>query len=175
MVVSVSNVRRGRVQVLFGHQKQRKERIHKVILSFTPYSLFAWYRQSKETLLNLNMKCWNSAFNAQGSRVIIVVVQVRTVKIYVAAVEALKKKERQDEAKLPKLVEKLVWDPVILFCKISFSVTHLMPCYAETGRSRPPNRLTDNFTGPLFLAVHLTLKTNCTKKNKWPGKYCDLA
>jgi len=43
------------------------------------------------------MKCWNSAFNAQGSRVIIVVVQVRAVKIYVAAMEALKKKERQDE------------------------------------------------------------------------------
>jgi hypothetical protein len=39
-----------------------------------------------------------SAFNAQGWRVIIVVVQVGAVKIYVAAVEALKKKERQDEA-----------------------------------------------------------------------------
>jgi hypothetical protein len=37
----------------------------------------------------------------------------------------------------PKLVEKLVWVPVILFCKISFPVTHLMPYYAETGRSRP--------------------------------------
>jgi len=43
------------------------------------------------------MKCWNSAFNAQGSKVIIVVVQVGGVKIYVAAVEALKKKETQDE------------------------------------------------------------------------------
>jgi len=39
------------------------------------------------------MKCWKSAFNAQGSRVIIVVVQVGAVKIYVAAVEALKRKE----------------------------------------------------------------------------------
>jgi hypothetical protein len=43
------------------------------------------------------MKCWNSAFNAQGSRVIIVAVHVGAVKIYVAAVEALRKKERQDE------------------------------------------------------------------------------
>jgi len=43
------------------------------------------------------MECWNSAFNAQGSRVIIIVVQVGAVKIYVAAVEALRKKERQDE------------------------------------------------------------------------------
>jgi len=43
------------------------------------------------------MKCWNSAFNAQGSRLIIVVVQVGAVKICVAAMEALRKKERQDE------------------------------------------------------------------------------
>jgi hypothetical protein len=35
------------------------------------------------------MKCWNSAFNAQGSRVFIVVVHVGAVKIYVAAVEAI--------------------------------------------------------------------------------------
>jgi hypothetical protein len=43
------------------------------------------------------MKCRNSAFNAQGSRVITVVLQLRAVKIYVAAaVEALMKKERHD-------------------------------------------------------------------------------
>ncbi len=38
-------------------------------------------------LLNLSMKCCNSvpAFNAQGSRVIIIVVQLGAVKIYVAA------------------------------------------------------------------------------------------
>jgi hypothetical protein len=36
-------------------------------------------------------------FDAQGSRVIIVVVHVRPVKIYVAAVEALREKERDDE------------------------------------------------------------------------------
>jgi len=35
-----------------------------------------------------------SAFNAQGWRVIIVVVQVGAVKIYVAAVEALRKNKR---------------------------------------------------------------------------------
>jgi hypothetical protein len=38
----------------------------------------------------------------------------------------------------PKLVEKLVWVPVISFCQISFPVKHLMPYDAETGRSRPP-------------------------------------
>ncbi len=48
-------------------------------------------------LLNLGMKCQNSAFNAQGWRVIIVLVQVRAVKICVApsGVEALKKKGKR--------------------------------------------------------------------------------
>ncbi len=48
-------------------------------------------------MLQLSMKCWNSALNAQGSRVIIVGVQGGAVKIYVTAAEALRKKERQDE------------------------------------------------------------------------------
>jgi hypothetical protein len=43
------------------------------------------------------MKCWNSAFNTQSWKLIIVVVEVGPVKIYVAAVEALREKERQDE------------------------------------------------------------------------------
>jgi hypothetical protein len=43
------------------------------------------------------MKHWNSAFNAKGSRVVTVVVQVGAVKIYVAEVEALMQKERQDK------------------------------------------------------------------------------
>jgi hypothetical protein len=54
------------------------------------------HNKVKNFLLNLIMKCWNSAFNAQGSRVIIVIVQVvGAVKIYVAAaaVEALRRKE----------------------------------------------------------------------------------
>jgi hypothetical protein len=39
------------------------------------------------------MKCWNSASNAEGSRVIIAVVHVGALKIYnIAAVEALKEK-----------------------------------------------------------------------------------
>jgi NADH:ubiquinone oxidoreductase subunit 6 (subunit J) len=56
---------------------------------------------------------------AQGLRVIIVVVQVGAVKIYVAAVEALmKRKDRMKLSLLPKLVEKLIWVPVISLCKI---------------------------------------------------------
>jgi hypothetical protein len=50
------------------------------------------------------MKCCNSAFNAQGSRLIIAVVQLGAVKIYVAAVEALRRKERPDETQFtPKI------------------------------------------------------------------------
>jgi hypothetical protein len=51
------------------------------------------------------MKYWNSAFNAKGSRVIIVVVQVGAVKIYVAAVDALKKNERQDETQFTTKID----------------------------------------------------------------------
>jgi hypothetical protein len=43
------------------------------------------------------MKCWNSAFNEQGSGVIVVPVQVGAVQYFVAAVEALSKKERRRE------------------------------------------------------------------------------
>jgi predicted oxidoreductase (fatty acid repression mutant protein) len=43
------------------------------------------------------MQKLNSVFNAQSSRIIIVVVQVGAVKIYVAAVEALRKMERGNE------------------------------------------------------------------------------
>jgi hypothetical protein len=38
------------------------------------------------------MKCWNLAFNAYGSKVILVVLHVGAMKIYVVAVEALKEK-----------------------------------------------------------------------------------
>jgi hypothetical protein len=38
-----------------------------------------------------------TAFNALGSRLIIVVAQLGVMKIYVAAVEALRKKGREDE------------------------------------------------------------------------------
>ncbi len=79
-------------------QEAPYEVIRKVTLSFTPYPLLQWYLIVWKSLLNLSMKCcWNLAFNAQRSRVIIVVVQVGAVKIYVAAVERLEKKGRQDE------------------------------------------------------------------------------
>jgi hypothetical protein len=56
---------------------------------------------------------------SQHLRVIIVRVQVGAVKIYVAAVEALRKKERQGETQFTtKIGEKLVLVPVISLCKI---------------------------------------------------------
>ncbi len=47
------------------------------------------------------MKCWNLAFNAQGSKLIIVVVHLGAVKISVAAAEALRRKERHDKTQFP--------------------------------------------------------------------------
>jgi hypothetical protein len=71
-------------------------------------------------------------------RVIIVVLQIGALKIYVAALEALRKRETGDETQFPtKIGGKLVCVSSIWFCKISFPVTHLMPYYAETGRFRP--------------------------------------
>ncbi len=61
--------------------------------SFHPLTLLLVVSESKEILLNLNMKFWISAFNAQCSRGIIVAVHVRAVKIYVTAVEVIKKEE----------------------------------------------------------------------------------
>jgi hypothetical protein len=51
---------------------------------FTPYRLYLWYLQSKEILLNLSMNHWNSAFNAQGLRIIVLIVQIRALKICIA-------------------------------------------------------------------------------------------
>jgi hypothetical protein len=74
------------------------------------------------------MKCRYSAFNAQGSRLIIVAVQLQVVKIYVAAVEALRKKERQDETQFTTKVDGfLSFTPPlnanVLFCRFVFTLT----------------------------------------------------
>ncbi len=85
-------------------------------------------------------------FNAQGSRFIIVVLQVRGISSENICKQywrcSGKIKEGMKLSLPPKLVEKLVWVRVISFRKISFTIPHLTPYYAETGRSRPPNRLT---------------------------------
>jgi hypothetical protein len=76
--------------------------------------------------------------NAQGFRVSIVVLQVGAVQTYVEYWRRTgKRKEGMKLNSPPKLLEKLVWVPVISFCKISFPIKHLMPYYAATGRSCP--------------------------------------
>ncbi len=86
----------------FWHHCKHNKVIRKVTLSFTTYPLFQWYLQSNEILLNLSMKCSNSAFHARGLKVIIVAVQVRAMKIYVAAVEVLRKNLRKKERRYVK-------------------------------------------------------------------------
>jgi hypothetical protein len=109
----------------------------------TPKSLFQGYSQSKEILLNLGMKCWNSAFNLQGSRVIIAVVQVGAVKTYATSVETL---ERQDETQftfppLPPL------NANVLICRVY-----------EISPSLWPN---SGFQCCLFLALRISLLHSC--------------
>jgi hypothetical protein len=60
------------------------------------------------------------------------------VKIYVAALKALRKNERHDETQPTKIGGETCLDPSLFrFVKFSFPVNRLMPYYVETGRSRP--------------------------------------
>jgi len=69
------------------------------------------------------MKCWNSVFNTQGSRIIISVLRAGAVKIYVrlAAVEVLRKKERLDETQFTtKMDGFLTFIPRPIECKCTY-------------------------------------------------------
>jgi hypothetical protein len=122
------------------------------------------------------MKCWNSAFNAQGSRITIVIVHVTAVKIYVAAVQALRRKKNGTKLSLPpKLVEKLVWVPVISFCKLfipSYAFDALLCCNLLF---LPPSRQTLSITlirtrciaihseiSPCAKRIYYSLQNSCT-------------
>jgi hypothetical protein len=86
------------------------------------------------------MKCWNSAFNAQGSSVTIVSSCTgRSSENICSGSEGAQEKGKRgwNSVYHQNWVEKLVWVPVILFCKISFPVTHLM-AYYETDSLSPP-------------------------------------
>jgi len=68
---------------------------HHSLLKFSLKSPCLWFGpQSHEILLNLGMKCWNVS-NAQGSRKLQLSHMQGAVKIYVAAVEELKKMKRE--------------------------------------------------------------------------------
>ncbi len=89
-----------------------------------------WYPQSNEILLNLNMKCSNSAFNTQGSRPPSYnsCTGRRSVvyNVHVAWQQQWRRSgKRKDRMKLslsPNLVEKLVWVPVVIV--VPFEVRH---------------------------------------------------
>jgi hypothetical protein len=69
---------------------------------------------------------------AQGSKLIVVIVQVVAVRIYVAAVEVLMKKERQNETQFTtKIARKTRYSGSQLFhfVKFSFPDTRLMMSY----------------------------------------------
>jgi hypothetical protein len=85
------------------------------------------------------MECWNSAFNAQGLRVIFVIVQVGALKIYVVAVGALREKGKigWNSVYHKKWWKTSLGPSYFTLLKFSFSVTRLMPYYAETDHSRP--------------------------------------
>jgi hypothetical protein len=69
-----------------------------------------------------------SAFNAQGSRVIIVVLLFGVLEIYVATVEALRqKKDRMNLSLPPILIGKLVWVPFIFIPNYVFDA--LLPVF----------------------------------------------
>ncbi len=64
---------------------------------FHPQTPLLVVSTTKEILLNMGLKCWNSTFNAQGSRLLIIIVHVKAVIIYVTIVEEFMKKERHNE------------------------------------------------------------------------------
>jgi hypothetical protein len=85
-------------------------------------------------MLQLSMKYWNSAFNARDLRLIKVVVQLGAVKTYVAAVEALGKKERQDETQFTTKIDgflsfiprwMLMYFFVVFFLNLTLCITKL--------------------------------------------------
>jgi hypothetical protein len=67
-------------------------------------------------MMKPSTKCWISAVHAQGSGGIRVAVQVGAVKIYVAAVEALRKTERQGETQEPSKFHPF-WMLMYSFCR----------------------------------------------------------
>jgi hypothetical protein len=55
------------------------------------------------------MECWNLAFNAQGLKVIIVVVHVGTIKMYVGAMKSFLENERGGQNKMKISLSQKMW------------------------------------------------------------------
>ncbi len=120
------------------------------------------------------MKCWISELNAQGSRGIIVVVQVGAVKIYVAAVEALRKKERQGETQetLKLLCWKTLHQKIDKFAPLPLTMIPI--CIATDPLSRSCPGAASNSVEPISLTMQLRnfcSQTNITSMIS-PNKFC---
>jgi len=97
------------------------------------------------------MKCWNLAYNAQGSRAIIAVVQLGAVKIYEGRIaggeniKQLRKMERLEEIQFTtKIGVKTSLGP--LFCKIFILNYAFDPLLCQNRAFLPPNRVTLEIT-----------------------------
>jgi hypothetical protein len=101
--------------------------------AFTPVP---WYPQSNEILLSLSMKCWNSGFNAQGSRLLIVIVWIVAVKIFCSSSGGAQEKGR-NSVYYQNWWKTNFGSQLFRFVKFSFPVTRFMACYTETGSFRP--------------------------------------
>ncbi len=79
-------------------------------------------------MLKLSTKCWVLTFNAKGSRGLILAVQAGAVKINLAAVEALRKKERQGETLEPRWFSNVhsSLNANVHFCRIFLNLTLCM-------------------------------------------------
>jgi hypothetical protein len=119
----------------------RKVTLFLSLLSPLIPSLFQWYLQSKEILLNLSMKCWVSTFKTQQFTRL----ESNDRSCPGRSSEDICSRWRRsgklkDGMKLslpPKLVGKLVWVLVISLCKIFIPSERGMLCDVETGRSHP--------------------------------------
>jgi hypothetical protein len=87
-------------------------------------------------------------FNAEGSRVIIAIVQVGAAEKYMyQQCRRSGKRKHWMKLSLPlKLVEKLLWVPVISFCKIFIPSSAFDGLLCQNWPLSPPNRLTLRIT-----------------------------
>jgi len=105
--------------------------------AFTRVPPFSGIYKVRNFLSNLSMKCWNSAFNAQGWRVTIIVVNVGVKIVVQVVVEACGSQETWTMGWNSIYHQNFHCSQLFRFVKFSFPVTPLMPYYAKTGHPHP--------------------------------------
>ncbi len=110
------------------------------------------YLQSREILLNLSMKCWNSALNAQGSRIIGSTGSSSQKSLCSSGGAQSKGTTRWSSSWSSQFATKIGGKTSLgpnYFCYVVYfhsQLRVLMPYYTKTGRFRPPwsRDFTDN-------------------------------